>query len=224
MQCEQFEKILEEQDSSPLPMPALAHMDVCEDCRSLAADFSAIHNAALELGAEELEIPERVWISLRTQLEAERLIHEPAVSAPSIQGGWWTAFQRPAMGGAFLSLILAAAALVGYQTGSLQIAVHSPLAPQQEKSLVLSAENMFTEEATKVEADLIPGMEKRDAAVTDSLRRNLGIVDNFIAVCEKSVREQPDNQMAQEYLYGAYEQKAELLATAMNRSVTGGLQ
>jgi hypothetical protein len=60
--------------------------------------------------------------------------------------------------------------------------------------------------------------------VTDSIRRNLQIVDNFIAICEKSVREQPDNQMAREYLYGAYQQKAELLATAMNRSLPGGLQ
>jgi len=60
--------------------------------------------------------------------------------------------------------------------------------------------------------------------VTDSIRRNLEIVDNFIALCEKSVREQPDNQMAREYLYGAYQQKAEVLATAMNRSTTGGLQ
>jgi hypothetical protein len=46
----------------------------------------------------------------------------------------------------------------------------------------------------------------------------------LIVLCEKSVHEEPDNQMAREYLYGAYQQKAELLATAMNRSVTGGLQ
>jgi hypothetical protein len=30
--------------------------------------------------------------------------------------------------------------------------------------------------------------------------------------------------VAREYLYGAYQQKAELLATATSRSVTGGLQ
>ena len=66
--------------------------------------------------------------------------------------------------------------------------------------------------------------QRRDAAVTDSIHRNLGIVDNFIVLCEKSVREQPDNEMAREYLYGAYEQKAELLATAMDHGTMGGLQ
>jgi len=43
-------------------------------------------------------------------------------------------------------------------------------------------------------------------------------------MCEKDVREQPENEMAREYLYGAYQQKAELLSTAMDRSTTGGLQ
>ncbi len=75
-----------------------------------------------------------------------------------------------------------------------------------------------------VGGDSIPGLNNRDRAVTDSIRRNLGVVDKFIAMCEKSVREQPDNEMAREYLYGAYQQKAELLATATNRSVAGGLQ
>jgi hypothetical protein len=46
----------------------------------------------------------------------------------------------------------------------------------------------------------------------------LGIVDNLIAVCEKSMREQPDNPVVRQYLYGAYQQKAVLLATAIDRS------
>ena len=44
------------------------------------------------------------------------------------------------------------------------------------------------------------------------------MVDNLIVLCEKSVRENPDNPMAREYLYGAYQQKASLLAAAMDRS------
>jgi len=60
------------------------------------------------------------------------------------------------------------------------------------------------------------------ALLASSFRENLGIVDNLIAVCEKSVREQPDDPMAREYLYGAYEQKAVLLATATDRSALEG--
>ena len=61
-----------------------------------------------------------------------------------------------------------------------------------------------------------------NALLASSLRENLGIVDNLIAVCEKSVREQPDDPMARDYLYGAYEQKAVLLATATDRSALEG--
>jgi hypothetical protein len=105
-----------------------------------------------------------------------------------------------------------------------QTSVHSQLALQQGVSPVTAADSVFKEEVLTVGSDSIPGLQNRDTAVTNSIRRNLQIVDNFIAICEKSVREQPDNQMAREYLYGAYQQKAELLATAMNRSMPGGLQ
>jgi hypothetical protein len=137
---------------------------------------------------------------------------------------WWAVFQRPAVAGAFLGLVLAAAATVGYLSNFAQTAVQTQLTPQQEISSVPSADSVFKEEVLTVGSDSIPGLQRQDTAVTDSIRRNLQIVDNLIAMCEKSVREQPDNQMAREYLYGAYQQKAELLATAMNRSMTGGLQ
>jgi hypothetical protein len=224
MQCEQFEQLLEQQGDGALPKPALAHLEACEACRALSADFGAIHDMALALGAEGIAPPERVWISLRNQLEAEGLILGPQAAPRSANHGWWAVFQRPAVAGAFLGLVLVAAATVSYWSNVPQTAVQSQLTLQQETSPVPSADSVFKEEVLTVGSDSIPGLRRQDTAVTDSLRRNLQIVDNFIALCEKSVREQPDNQMAREYLYGAYQQKAELLATATNHSMTGGLQ
>jgi hypothetical protein len=228
MQCEQFERILEQQDDGALSKPALAHLETCKACRALSADFDAIHDMALELGAEAIAPPERVWVSLRNQLEAEGLIRGPQAAPVSVSHetlGWWAFFQRPAVAGAFLGLVLAAASTVGYWSNVPQSGAHySELTPQVETASVPSAASVFKEEVLTVGSDSIPGLQRQDTAVTASIRRNLQIVDNFIAICEKSVREQPDNQMAREYLYGAYEQKAELLATATNRSLTGGLQ
>jgi hypothetical protein len=227
MQCERFEQILEQQDTSALPKPALAHLETCEACRALSADFGAIHDMALELGTEGIAPPERVWISLRNQLEAEGLIHDAqgaSRASSEASHGWWGAFQRPAVAGAFLGLVLAAAATVSYMSNFAQRAVDSQLTLQQETSPVPAADSVFKEEVLTVGNDSIPGLQRQDTAVTDSIRRNLQIVDNFIAICEKSVREQPDNQMAREYLYGAYQQKAELLAAATDRNMTGGLQ
>jgi hypothetical protein len=61
----------------------------------------------------------------------------------------------------------------------------------------------------------LPG---RNPSLAISLQQNLGIVDNLIAACEKSMREQPDNPIVRQYLYGAYEQKAVLLSTAIDRT------
>jgi hypothetical protein len=223
MQCDQFERILE-QDEGALPAPALAHIECCAACRSLSADFGAIRDLARELGGEETAPPERVWVSLRNQLEAEGLIREPQPAQQFTSRGWWTAFQRPAVAGTFLTMLLVAAAIVSFEWNSPLSVVHTQLPPQQEVFTVPSADSVFKEEMLTVGNDSIPGLRRQDAAVTASIRRNLQIVDNFIAMCEKDVHDQPDNQMAREYLYGAYQQKAELLATAMNRSMSGGLQ
>ena len=224
MQCDHFEQILEQQDTGPLPELALAHVDECEACRSLMADLGEINDIAMAMGAEGIAPPERVWIALRNQLEAEGIFQNSPRAIRSVRPGWWSAFQRPAFAGAFLGLILVGAAAISYRHDTSQVAMQPQIPLQQETAAVPSAENVFKEEVLTVGSDSIPGFQEQDAAVIASFRKNLGIVDNFIAMCEKYVREQPDNEMAREYLYGAYEQKAELLATATSRSLTGGLQ
>jgi len=228
MQCEQFEQALEQQDFEAMPKQALTHLETCTACSALFADFGAIHSMASELAADPVApLSEHVWISLRNQLEAEGLIRDPQTrmpSAPQTNPAWWSFFQRPAMAGAFLGLVLAAAGTVSYLSNSKSSTGQSELTPAQEISSVPTADSVFKEEVLNVSDAATLGAQRQDTAVTDSIRRNLRIVDNFIAMCEKDVREQPDNQMAREYLYGAYQQKAELLATAMNRSMTGGLQ
>lgn len=56
--------------------------------------------------------------------------------------------------------------------------------------------------------------------MTAALYENLAMVDNYISLCEKSVRDEPQSEMARDYLYGAYQQKADLLATMAERGAT----
>jgi len=228
MQCNELGQILEQQTDGPLPELATAHINGCDACRALTLDLAAIHAAAQELAAEEIGPPEHLWISLRNQLEAEGIIRDPSPVRESMHRAWWIAVQHPALAGAFLALVLVAAGMISTTGNPVQTAGRLTVAPQlelQQSALVApSAENVFKEELLNVGNDNIPGFRVSDAAVSDTIRRNLNIVDNFIAMCEKDVREQPENEMAREYLYGAYKQKAELLSTAMDRSTTGGLQ
>jgi hypothetical protein len=223
-QCAQFERMLAEQPDGPLPAEAAAHMKGCADCRMLWSDVEVIRTTAMEWGSQEAEPPEYLWTALRRQLESEGLIRDS--TRESSQRSWFAAWfgvaPRWAVAGASISLLLIAAMLVGYQKyepsqGAL-LPMRLGIAAARPK-LVAADLGKALEGDSKQVFDSLP---EGNTVLTSSLRENLGIVDNLIAVCEKSVREQPDDPMARDYLYGAYEQKAVLLATAMDRSALEG--
>jgi hypothetical protein len=89
MQCKQLEAVLEQDGLAPLPAAAEEHLAECAACRSFLADLSLIVEKAHELPAE-VEPPQRIWLSVRAQLQAEGLIQEP-VEVPAIVGAapWW---------------------------------------------------------------------------------------------------------------------------------------
>jgi hypothetical protein len=138
-----------------------------------------------------------------------------------VHAGWWTAFQRPALAGAVLGVSLVVAGLLG--VGSVSTAPTSAVL-ETASSPEVDAQAMESQTTGPLDASeaSIVSLPQRDPQVAEELHHDLGEIDNFIAVCEKSVREQPDNEMAREYLYDAYQQKAQLLAVAMDRSPVGG--
>jgi len=216
MQCHEFEEVLEQHEG--LPADAAAHLNECARCHALVSDLEAIQAAARRLGTEEAEPPAHIWPALRAQLESEGLLRMPGrAGAPALGwlGNWWETLSRPALAGAYLTLLLAAAVLVGV-IGHLRQSQPAPSTATVQSPTLALDKQLASEERGAVQA-----MHQHDPAVTASLRQNLDIVDNFIALCEKSVREEPQNEMAREYLYGAYQQKAELLAMMMDRDASG---
>ena len=221
IQCAQFERMLEDQPDGPLSAGAAAHLQGCVDCRVLWSDIGAIRAAGLEWGKEEVEPPEYLWSSLRRQLESEGLIRET-----SRQRGWFEvwfgAAPRWTLAGASVSLLLIAAMMASYQMSERKSAAVLPLrlsiSAATPKLVAADLGKTLDGDAKRVFDSLPEG----NPVLASSLRENLGIVDNLIADCEKSVREQPDDAIARDYLYGAYEQKAVLLATATDRSALEG--
>ena len=214
MQCHEFEQVLEQQETHQLAADAAAHLSACGPCQTLVADLDAIQAAARQLAAVEAEPAEQVWLTVRAQLEAEGLIRTPEKAAQSSGwlGAWLGVLPRPALAGAYLSLLLAAAVLIGTQGYLRPLQVKPSDAPPMTAAL--------DSQLSTVERRAVSALHQHDPAVTASLRQNLDIVDNFIALCEKSVRDEPESGLAREYLYGAYQQKAELLAMMVDRGAT----
>ena len=219
-QCEQFERTLEENPNGPFGAVGSKHLQNCENCRALWSDLEAIHSAGAEWGREEVEPPHYLWASLRRQLESEGLIRERPARANWLSG--WLRAPRWAMATASVSLLLVAAFLAAYHHAAPNFA---PIFPVQLNTSPARPKLVAADLGKTLDGDLkrvFDSLPEGNPALTNSLRENLGIVNELIADCEKSVREQPDDAMARDYLYGAYEQKAVLLATATDRSALEG--
>jgi hypothetical protein len=209
--CKGFLSHLDAWSEGERPADSKAHLRDCASCQAIVADLTAIQTEARSWSALESEAPERVWTSLRAQLEQEGLIHtsetDRAVVAPSHADwlrGLFSRIPRPALAGAYLSVLVALAfALSG--PASRESNEARWLQGTQVETSPLSAKLNSFEQNPLASRDLNP-------AVTASLQQNLAIVDNYISLCEKSVQEEPENEVARDYLYGAYQQKADLLA------------
>jgi len=120
MQCKELEAVLEQEGLSPLPLEARQHLAGCAACQDLLADLSAIAVTAKRIPAEAAP-PDRIWVSLRAQLEAEGIIREPQLAGTVATEPWWQGlaqFLRPRV----LATVAAALFLV---VGSVYVAQHT---------------------------------------------------------------------------------------------------
>jgi hypothetical protein len=206
MQCKEVEVVLEQEGWTPVPEAARAHLAGCGCCQSLVEDLTAIVATAHLLPAE-VEPPARVWNSLRTQLEQEGIIKTSGAAAHS--GSWWHGFADM-----FRARVFATAGVGLLIVAAIGLQLQHPTAPAAE------AQNIYAGAATDLnndEAHLLNIQFSSNSVVDVSLRQNLDIVDKFIADCEQRMKDEPRDDLAREYLSGAYRQKAELLSAMMER-------
>ena len=220
MQCTDIEHAIEQSGLLQLPEAALAHVASCPSCTALIEDFAAIVTAAGQI-PEEVEPPARVWVSLRAQLEAEGIIRQPQVAVAAEQAPWWYGFRQ-----LFSGRRLAAASVVLLMivaAGSYRY-LRQPATPHGPVASGVSEPEPFADTATTLdqeEQSLGPVQPASTlgtvSSVDSSLRENLATVNAFIKECRKRLAEDPNDQMARDYLSSAYQQKAEILAAMMER-------
>ena len=249
MHCKELESVLEAEGLGQLSKDARLHVATCGACQGLLADFNSITEAAKSLPAE-VNPPDRIWISLRAQLEAEGLIKEPA--EVSEKTSWWASFAaawKPRAFAAVTAAALVAAAAVyvkhapqngGPDVATKQTPVESarpvqtqvtavpPVTalpentapaprptPSKTKELAPSPSESASFTLNQAELD-VPNMQLAGNSQVDvALRQNLRTLNAFIAECELRLKQNPQDELAREYLHAAYQQKADLLAAMM---------
>jgi len=211
MDCNAFWNQLEQWMEGERSSDARAHLRGCPNCRSALTDLDAIRQSASSMGDADVAPPDRIWISLRAQLEEEGLIHADRHGWADTVKGWFeeifAVVPRPALAGAYLVALIAVGLALAAPSYRRSDGAQIPTRP-------------LTAQLNTDEEHAISFVTDSDPAVAASLRKNLAIVDNYIALCEKSVQEEPENEIARDYLYGAYLQKADLLAQMTERGET----
>jgi len=211
MNCEEFVRQSEQWMEGERSPEARDHAMACERCRALVEELDAIRLMAPQIAAD-VAPPERLWTSIRTQLEREGLIRRPRWTER--MAGWVGMPLRPtvAVGAGALT-----AALV-----VLTIGIHVNQPPQATGPQWLSSDQpelaRVDTQLDHVERRAIRSFHTPNPAVREALRQNLMIIDHQIAMCEKTLEQQPSDQNTRDYLYDAYQQKAELLNLMAERS------
>lgn len=213
MQCRDVEEVLEQEGLAPLPEVVRGHVAGCRQCQGYIADLETIVSAAHELPAE-VEPPSRAWVALRTQLELEGVIKEPVAAPRPEPVPWWNGFGELFRGRALATLtvgaVLAAAAILQLR--------QTPEPPPVADGQIPTSIQSVAKQVNQQEIDL-RNMHLADTSspVDAALEQNLKEIDDFIADCERHLKEAPGDELAREYLADAYQQKAELLAAMMDR-------
>jgi hypothetical protein len=225
MQCKDVELVLEQEGLEPLPEEARAHLAECRECRNYIADLTSLVDAAKKL-PQEIAPPDRVWISLRAQLEEEGIIRTPADIVPAEPVSWWQSvgafFSNRVLATSMVAILIVAAAVFQIRSDRTTPArepaqsVQNP--PPHAVQEVPSGEFAGTAQALEDQEPVATGMILASTSPVDaSLRDNLKKVNEFIADCERHLKEQPQDELTREYLSAAYQQKAELLSAMIER-------
>jgi hypothetical protein len=214
MECKQFLSQLDSFLEGERRTEAQAHLADCAACRAIIEDVEAISTVARTMEDASPNPPACLWTAIRAQLEQEGIIRDTA--AEPVEGrqqrgwrGWFGVLPRPALAGAYLTaLVIAGFLLSGPVTKRLND--YRWRRGTQDSTAVLGAHLDSVEHATVASL-------RSNSIVSAALHKNLAIVDNYITLCEKTVREDPESEMARDYLYDAYQQKADLLAQINER-------
>jgi hypothetical protein len=208
MTCEEFERVLPELGSGH-SIEQEVHLKSCRACSDLVSDLNAISQQARFLQGSEEPSP-WVWNSIELALRQEGLIRQsPRERALTLAPllGWKLRWLVP----------LAAAFLVAFG-----VLMHQRGTVQPPMSVATETASLQTNEVTAMASDdlqLLNTVAARMPSMRAAYESDLRSVNAYIRDAEQSAHSDPNDEVAQQYLMNAYEQKAMVYEMALDRSL-----
>jgi len=209
MTCEEFERVLPELGDGHT-IEQEAHLKSCSACSDLAADLNAISQQARLLQGSEEPSP-WVWNSIEVALQQEGLIRQPHLARsqpPAPLLGWKLRWLVPAA-----AMFLVAFGVLMFQRGTGQ----PPVAEQQTPPV--GVETAGLQPMAGDDLQLLKTVGERMPSMRAEYEANLRSVNAYIRDAEQSAHSDPNDEVAQQYLRNAYQQKAMVYEMALDRSL-----
>ncbi len=183
----------------------VAHIRECPFCHSMLADLEGIGAVASHLAPQEP--PERMWTSIRASLIAEGIIRQRETFWRRWRERWptWAGFHNP----------IAVAALGCLMVLGVGLLWSRKTVPPPPPSVDLSDVAGAAAAVGPMEMSYHARAASFEPSVKETYQKSLDSLDGEIRECLNSVRQEPDNSLAREYLLAAYQQKAHVLQSAL---------
>jgi hypothetical protein len=211
MTCEEFERVLPELGSGH-SIEQEEHLKSCSACSDLVADLNAISQQARHLQGSEEPSP-WVWNSIEVALRQEGLIRQPQqqhslLHPPGLS--WKLRWLVPAA-----AVFLVVVGVLMHQRGGGPAQIAQPTG-------VETADLQHPSHADVMAGDdlqLLDTVASRMPSMRAAYEENLRAVNAYIRDAEQSAHSDPNDEVAQQYLRNAYEQKAMVYEMALDRSL-----
>jgi len=215
-ECDRFELELEAYMEGEVRPFAVAHLRECVFCKVVFEDLIALRTAAREFPLQEPSPV--VWSNIRAQLSAQGAFAEKA----GARDWFWQLdlLRRPVPVAAFACML----ALGCWLTAPRDYPQPEPAAslaasggePAVVRSMAFVGGGTGLEQAVR---ELEAAFKAREGSLAPDVKatyeNSLSSLDASIRECNDSLRREPGNSMAHEYLFAAYSQKAEVLSSAL---------
>ncbi len=217
MTCQEFQRVLPELEGSR-SFEADEHLRMCSHCWDLVSDLDAISQQARLMQASDEPSP-RVWNSIEITLRQEGLIRQSQLDRPvRLWAGWRFRWLAPV---AAALLLVSGFFLREHRGGPSQLVARSvtttePLTARPPAGAISQGGG---DQTGRDEAQLLNVVAARAPGLRDGYASNLQAVDAYIRDAESSARDNPNDEIAQQYLTNAYEQRAMVYEIAMARSL-----
>jgi hypothetical protein len=213
MTCQEFQRVLPELEGGRR-FEADEHLRMCSRCWDLVSDLDAILQQARLLQASEEPSP-RVWNSIEITLRQEGLIRESQVDHPArLWKGWQLRWLAPVAA----ALLLVSGFVLRQHRGSPSQLVERTVAARKTSG-PFPATATVADQTGRDEDQLLSMVAMHAPDLRAGYASNLQAVDAYIRDAESSAHDNPNDEIAQQYLTNAYEQRAMVYEIGMARSL-----